>query len=156
VVELQTQLDDLTPQAIGYLYDGLFQAGALDVFTQAIGMKKNRPGILLTVICAASNAEACQSVLFSETTTLGIRVTRQQRQTLYRTWQSVATDYGPIKIKVGLATPNGPVLNLQPEYEICAQLARDHGTGWKQVQWAAIAAAQPLYKSNAWSHRQPQ
>ncbi len=155
IVELQTQVDDLTPQAIGYLYDGLFQAGALDVFTQAIGMKKNRPGVLLTVICGVSTVEACQSVLFAETTTLGIRSTFQQRQTLYRAWQTVKTAYGPVQIKAGLATPHGPVLNLQPEYEICAQLARSHGIGWKQVQWAAIAAAQSLYqgpyRSKDWS-----
>ena len=147
IVELQTQLDDLTPQAIGYLYDRLFQAGALDVFTQAVGMKKNRPGSLLTVICTAASADACQTILFSETTTLGIRITPQQRQALYRSWQSVTTDYGPVQIKAGLATPKGPVLNLQPEYETCAQLAREHRVGWKHIQWAAIAAAQPLYRS---------
>ena len=147
IVELQTQLDDLTPQAIGYLYDRLFEAGALDVFTQAVGMKKNRPGILLTVLCTAARADACQIILFSETTTLGIRITLQQRQALYRSWQSVITDYGPVQIKAGLATPKGPVLNLQPEYETCAQLAREHEVGWKYIQWAAIAAAQPLYRS---------
>ncbi|NEZ58241.1 nickel pincer cofactor biosynthesis protein LarC [Leptolyngbyaceae cyanobacterium CCMR0082] len=156
IVELQTQLDDLTPQAIGYLYDGLFKAGALDVFTQAIGMKKNRPGILLTVICAEADAAACQSLLFSETTTLGIRSHGQQRQTLYRSWQSITTDYGPVQVKAGLATPNGPVVNLQPEYETCAQLARQHSIGWKQVQWAAIAAAQSIYQDEyraaEWDH----
>ena len=150
VVQLQTQLDDLSPQAIGYLYEGLFQAGALDVFTQAVGMKKNRPGILLTVICHEADADSCQSLMFAETTTLGIRKTKQQRQTLYRTWQSVKTAYGPVQIKAGLATPNGPALNLQPEYEVCAQLARHHGVSWKQVQWAAIAAAQSLYQSDSW------
>ncbi|MBE9066155.1 nickel pincer cofactor biosynthesis protein LarC [Leptolyngbya cf. ectocarpi LEGE 11479] len=150
IVELQTQLDDLTPQAIGYLYNGLFQAGALDVFTQAIGMKKNRPGILLTVICPAAEVEACQSLLFSETTTLGIRTTVQQRQTLYRAWRAVTTDYGPVQVKAGLATPQGPVVNLQPEYETCAQLARAQDIGWKRVQWAAIAAAQPLYNAHDW------
>lgn len=150
VVELQTQLDDLTPQAIGYLYEGLLRAGALDVFTQAVGMKKNRPGILLTVICKESMVDACQSLLFAETTTLGIRKTTQQRQALYRNWQSVMTTYGPVQIKAGLATPNGPVINLQPEYETCAELARNHGIGWKRVQWDAIAAAQPLYGANNW------
>ncbi|ESA37052.1 tigr00299 family protein, partial [Leptolyngbya sp. Heron Island J] len=158
IVELQTQLDDLTPQAIGYLYDRLFQAGALDVFTQAVGMKKNRPGSLLTVICTVASANACQTILFSETTTLGIRMTPQQRQALYRSWQAVTTDYGPVQIKAGLATPNGPVLNLQPEYETCAQLAREHGVGWKHIQWAAIAAAQPLYQpeaTNQWTNITP-
>ncbi len=148
IVELQTQLDDLTPQAVGYLYDGLFQAGALDVFTQAIGMKKNRPGILLTVICTAATVARCQTLLFTETTTLGIRCTPQQRRTLYRTWRSVDTAYGAVAIKAGLATPTGPAINLQPEYETCAQLARDHGIGWKRVQWAAIEAAQPLYQAD--------
>ena len=151
IVELQTQLDDLTPQAVGYLYDQLFEAGALDVFTQAIGMKKNRPGILLTVICSESSEAACQSLLFSETTTLGIRRTSQQRQALYRVWQSVITDYGSVDIKAGLATPNGPILNLQPEYETCVFRAREHGVGWKKIQWAAISAAQPLYAA----HYQP-
>ena len=60
-------------------------------------------------------------------------------------------------IKSGLATPNGPVLNLQPEYETCAQLARNHGVGWKRVQWAAIAAAQPLYQGDgAPTHPDPE
>ncbi|MEO0867124.1 MAG: nickel pincer cofactor biosynthesis protein LarC [Cyanobacteria bacterium J06642_11] len=154
IVELQTQLDDLTPQAIGYLYDGLFQAGALDVFTQAIGMKKNRPGILLTVICTSATLASCQSLLFNETTTLGIRHTLQQRQALYRTWHSVDTIYGEVAIKAGLATPTGPVVNLQPEYETCAQLARDQSIGWKRVQWAAIAAAQPLYHDDDPAARQ--
>ncbi|MEM9804986.1 MAG: nickel pincer cofactor biosynthesis protein LarC [Cyanobacteria bacterium P01_D01_bin.56] len=148
IVELQTQLDDLTPQGIGYLYDGLFQTGALDVFTQAIGMKKNRPGILLTVICKTETLAACQALLFAETTTLGIRCTLQQRRTLYRTWRSVETAYGAVAIKAGLATPTGPAVNLQPEYEMCAQLARDHGIGWKRVQWAAIKAAEPLYQAD--------
>ncbi|NEQ54224.1 MAG: nickel pincer cofactor biosynthesis protein LarC [Leptolyngbya sp. SIO3F4] len=155
VIELQTQLDDLTPQAIGYLYEGLLKAGALDVFTQAVGMKKNRPGILLTVICNEANVHACQALLFLETTTLGIRKTVQQRQALYRTWQSVMTTYGPVQIKAGLATPNGPVINLQPEYETCANLARDHGVGWKRVQWNAIAAAHPLYEKDNWNVTAP-
>ncbi|MGD1953620.1 MAG: nickel pincer cofactor biosynthesis protein LarC [Leptolyngbyaceae cyanobacterium] len=159
VMELQTQLDDLTPQALGYLYGGLFQAGALDVFTQAIGMKKNRPGILLTVICNAASLDACQSLLFSETTTLGIRITSQRRQTLYRSWRSVKTAYGHVQIKAGLATPTGPVLNLQPEYETCAQLARDQGIGWKKIQWSAIAAAQSLYAdydAEQWTPHSPE
>ncbi|MEM6253227.1 MAG: nickel pincer cofactor biosynthesis protein LarC [Cyanobacteria bacterium P01_D01_bin.156] len=150
VVELQTQLDDLTPQAIGYLYDGLFEAGALDVFTQAIGMKKNRPGILLTVLCNRATLDTCQTLIFTETTTLGIRCTVQQRRTLYRTWRSVNTAYGAVAIKAGLATPSGPVINLQPEYEVCAQLARDQSISWKRVQWAAIEAAQPLYQKATW------
>ena len=70
---LETQIDDLTPQAISYVFEALFAAGALDVFTQSIGMKKSRPGILLSVICHPDNLLSCEAVLFRQTTTLGIR-----------------------------------------------------------------------------------
>jgi uncharacterized protein (DUF111 family) len=70
---LETQIDDLSPQAIGYVFEALFNAGAVDVFTQSIGMKKSRPGVLLTVICHPQDIGACEAVLFRETTTLGVR-----------------------------------------------------------------------------------
>ncbi|MGB8698365.1 MAG: nickel pincer cofactor biosynthesis protein LarC, partial [Thermosynechococcaceae cyanobacterium] len=82
VVLLETQLDDLSPQVVGYLYDTLFAAGALEVFTQAIGMKKSRPGLLLSVLCQPEQLGACEAILFRETTTLGIRRTVQQRTVL--------------------------------------------------------------------------
>lgn len=145
VVELQTQLDDLSPQAVGYLYSQLFSAGALDVFTQTALMKKNRPGMLLTVLCLPERLNDCTQTLFAETTTLGIRTSLQQRQALYRTYHTVNTPYGDVSIKAGLASPQGPVLNLQPEYEDCARLARARAVPWKQVQQSAIAAAQDLY-----------
>lgn len=141
IVELQTQLDDCSPQAIGYLFDQLLAAGAVDVFTQAVAMKKNRLGTLLTVLCPTAAASACQSMIFRETTTLGIRQTQQKRTVLAREMVAVATPYGQVPIKVARAQPGGAVLNLHPEYEDCAELARSHNIPWRQVHQAAMAAA---------------
>jgi hypothetical protein len=135
-------VDDLNPQAIGYVYEPLFAAGALDVLTQAVGMKKSRPGILITVICAPDRVEACQQVLFAETTTLGIRQMTQQRTVLRRTWQTVTTSYGKVRIKVARSHPNQPILNAQPEYEDCAALARQQQQPWRDVYQAALHAWQ--------------
>jgi pyridinium-3,5-bisthiocarboxylic acid mononucleotide nickel chelatase len=119
---LETQIDDLNPQAIG----------AVDVFTQAIGMKKSRPGILLTVICHPENLLKCEEILFRETTTLGIRRSTQQRTILQREIQQVETQYGVVRVKVAWM---GEVLaNVQPEYEDCAELARKHNIPWREVQ----------------------
>ncbi|MEM8804670.1 MAG: nickel pincer cofactor biosynthesis protein LarC [Cyanobacteria bacterium P01_G01_bin.38] len=141
LTELQTQLDDLSPQAIGYLYDQLFAAGAVDVFTQAIGMKKNRPGTLLTVLCPDPVVAACETVLFAETTTLGVRRTQQQRQVLHRELVAIATPHGDVRIKIARRSPTGPILNLQPEYEDCAQLARAQALPWKHIHQSALSCA---------------
>ena len=97
---LETQIDDLSPQAIGFVFEELFNAGAVDVFTLPIGMKKSRPGVLLTVICHPQDMEACEAVLFRETTTLGVRRLTQQRAILEREIQKVQTKYGEIRVKV--------------------------------------------------------
>ncbi len=136
IMVLETQVDDLNPQAIGYTFEALFAAGALDVFTQAIGMKKSRPGVLLTVLCHPENLAACETVLFRETTTLGIRRTQQQRRILDRQVQTVETTYGPVRVKV--AGQNNIFVNVQPEYEDCARLARQHHRPWREIHQAAL------------------
>jgi uncharacterized protein (TIGR00299 family) protein len=130
---LETQIDDLNPQAIGYIFEALFAAGAVDVFTSAIGMKKSRPGILLTVICHPENLLKCEAILFRETTTLGIRRSTQQRAILQREIQQVETQYGVVRVKV--AWMGKEVLaNVQPEYEDCAELARKYNIPWREIQ----------------------
>ena len=89
-------------------------------------MKKNRLGTLLTVLCPPAAASACESMLFRETTTLGIRQTQQRRTVLAREMVTVTTPYGQVPIKVARAQLGGAVLNLHPEYEDCAELARSH------------------------------
>ena len=137
---LETQIDDLNPQAISYVFEALFAAGAVDVFTQAIGMKKSRPGILLTVICHPENLLSCEAVIFRETTTLGIRRTTQQRAILQREIQQVEIEYGKVRVKIAWKgeLPEKVIVNVQPEYEDCADLARKHNIPWREIQRLAL------------------
>ncbi|MBD2606698.1 nickel pincer cofactor biosynthesis protein LarC [Scytonema hofmannii FACHB-248] len=130
---LETQIDDLNPQAIGYVFEALFAAGAVDVFTCAIGMKKSRPGILLTVICHPENLLKCEAILFRETTTLGIRRSTQERAILQREIQQVETQYGVVRVKVAWMGKEVRA-NVQPEYEDCAELARKNNIPWREIQ----------------------
>ena len=132
---LTTQIDDLNPQAIGYIFELLFTSGAVDVFTQPIGMKKSRSGILLTVICPADRSSECEQIIFKETSTLGIRRTQQTRSILPREIQSVVTKYGTVRVKVArnnLANDNS-IVNVQPEYDDCAAIAQEHQIPWREV-----------------------
>jgi len=137
---LQTQIDDLNPQAIGYVFDALFAVGALDVFTESIGMKKSRPGILLTVICHPENLANCEAVLFRETTTLGIRRSTQERSVLHREIQPVDTEFGQVNVKVAWTQQalQKVITNVQPEYEDCADLARKHQIPWREIHRLAL------------------
>jgi pyridinium-3,5-bisthiocarboxylic acid mononucleotide nickel chelatase len=137
---LETQLDDISPQAIGYVLEALLAAGALDVFTQAIGMKKSRPGILLSVICHPQQVETCESILFQETTTLGIRRTSQQRSILEREIGEVAIAQGTVRVKIARRSSQSPILNVQPEYEDCAKLARQTQVPWQEIHRLALEA----------------
>lgn len=137
VIVLETQIDDLNPQAIGYTLETLLSAGALDVFTQAVGMKKSRPGILLTVICEPQRVSVCETILFRETSTLGIRRSQQQRTPLRRELIKIETVYGAIQIK--LAYHHHQLVNIQPEYEDCARLAKQNQLPWRQVYQTAVS-----------------
>ncbi|MEG4487886.1 nickel pincer cofactor biosynthesis protein LarC [Microcoleus sp. D2_18a_B4] len=136
ITVLETQIDDLSPQAIGYVFDALFAAGALDVFTAPIVMKKSRLGVLLTAICHPEFEDACEAVIFRETTTLGIRISTQQRTILHREIQTVKTEYGEVKIKV--AKSGETIVNVQPEYEDCAEIARLKNISWREVHRLAL------------------
>ncbi|MEZ2304043.1 MAG: nickel pincer cofactor biosynthesis protein LarC [Microcoleus sp.] len=136
IMVLETQIDDLSPQAIAYVFDALFVCGALDVFTQPIVMKKSRLGVLLTVICHPEHQAACETVIFRETTTLGIRRSTQQRTILHREFQTVQTKYGPVHIKV--AKSGEMITNVQPEYEDCAEIARLNNISWREVHRLAL------------------
>jgi hypothetical protein len=140
VTVLETQIDDLNPQAIAYTLEKLLEAGALDVFTQPIGMKKSRSGILLTVICHPEQAMVCKKIIFCETTTLGIRERIQSRNILNRKIESVETPYGKVRLKIASwgENPNQEVINVQPEYEDCAILARQHNIPWRKIHQVVI------------------
>nr|WP_242018496.1 nickel insertion protein [Pseudanabaena sp. FACHB-1998] len=127
----------MTAQAIAFTMEELLRHGALDVYTQAIGMKKSRTGILITVICLGDRLAICEEILFRETSTLGIRYRFQERKILDREIHEVETKYGKARIKIawrdGFAT-------IQPEYEDCAKLARSHQVPLRQVQEAVKLA----------------
>lgn len=131
VVVLATQIDDLSPQGLAYAGEQLLAQGALEVWTQAITMKKGRQGVLLQVLCPPALVARCEEILFRETTTLGVRRQWQERRILPRRLVTVMTPWGEVKVK--LAEEAGRLLNVQPEYEDCARIARRHGLPWKQV-----------------------
>ncbi len=139
VALLETQVDDMVPQAVGYLYERLYEAGALEVFTQAIAMKKSRPGLLITVLCRPANEPSCADILFAETPTLGIRRQTQQRWVLPRQMQTLETPYGPVNLKLAYHPVTQAVLNVHPEYEDCAAIARRHQLPWQIVHQTALS-----------------
>lgn len=128
---LETNLDDLPGQVIGYCFDLLFAAGALDVFTIPIQMKKNRPGVLLTVLAPEANLAALEDILFRETRTFGIRRYPVQRHKLQRAFDKVETPWGAVQVKRGWR--EGGLVVWSPEYEDCARLAREKGVPLRDV-----------------------
>lgn len=121
IVELLCSLDDMTPEAIGFAMEALLAAGARDVYTAPIGMKKSRPGVLLTCISLPGDANRLTQLLFRHTTTLGVRQTVCRRYTLARNMRRVETPYGPVRIK---EAHGAGVFKRKCEYEDAAQAAR--------------------------------
>jgi pyridinium-3,5-bisthiocarboxylic acid mononucleotide nickel chelatase len=132
---LETNLDDLPAEVIGYCYELLFAAGALDVFSTPIFMKKNRPGVLLSVLAPEAVVPALEEILFRETTTFGVRKYPVQRHKLQRRPCTVSTKWGPVQGKLGWLEGRPPV--FAPEYEDCARVARQHGVALREVYAAA-------------------
>ena len=122
VAELSCNLDDMTPEEIGFAMDRLLEAGALDVFTTPIGMKKNRPGIMLTVLCKPELKEELVQQLFRHTTTLGIRENQLHRYTLTRRTETLDTPYGPVRQKI---SSGYGVERSKPEYDDLTKIARE-------------------------------
>ena len=138
VTILETALDDQSPQILAHVCETALKLGALDVMTTAVGMKKGRTGSLITILCDDAHRPAMERLLLTETSTLGVRIAHQQRITLERRHESVATAYGAIRMKIG-STAAGEDLNAAPEFEDCRTAAEAHGVPVKQVMQAAIA-----------------
>jgi uncharacterized protein (TIGR00299 family) protein len=139
VALLETNLDDMNPELFEHVMDALFDAGALDVFLQTFQGKKNRPGVLLSALCHPHQAHDLSTIIFSETTTLGIRQRTLERLCLERETATVETPYGQVRIKV--ARLDEETTNVSPEYEDCRRLAREAGKPLKDVYAAAQTAA---------------
>ncbi len=131
VVELSCNLDDMTPEAVGFAMERLFEAGALDVYTLPAGMKKNRPGILLTCICRHEQREKMVKTMFMHTTTLGIRESECNRYILDRKVETLCTEYGSIRVK---KAEGWGVKREKPEYDDLAAVARKYGISIAQAE----------------------
>ena len=136
VAVLETNLDDQNPEGFDLLMERAFAAGALDVFFAPIQMKKNRPATLLSILCPPDKADALAALLFRETGTFGIRAREQQRYTLTRSWRTVATEFGDIRLKAGAW--HGEEVTVAPEYEDCKRAAQAHGVPLRRVYEAAL------------------
>jgi uncharacterized protein (TIGR00299 family) protein len=136
ITVLEANLDDLNPQVFGYVMDRLLEEGALDAFGMPVQMKKNRPGTLLTVLCKPEDSSKLTYLIFTETTTLGVRRRDEIRQTLARRWENVGTRWGEVRIKI--ASMNGTVTNYAPEYEDCRRIAAEHHVPLKTVMSEAV------------------
>jgi uncharacterized protein (TIGR00299 family) protein len=137
VWQLETNIDDLPAEILGYTLERLLEAGALDAYLVPIQMKKNRPGVVLSVLCDERNRGTIEQLIFAETATLGVRRTKVDRTKLERESVTVLTAWGPVAGKVAW---NSQVKVFTPEYEACAKVAREHHVPLRQVYDAARAA----------------
>jgi uncharacterized protein (TIGR00299 family) protein len=135
ITVLETNLDDQNPEGFDLVMERAFAAGALDVFFTPIQMKKNRPATLLTVLCPTEKTELLTDVLFRETGTFGIRIREQRRCTLERSWRTVPTEFGPIRLKAGRW--RGEEVTIAPEYEDCKAAAQTHDVPLRRI-YAAV------------------
>jgi uncharacterized protein (TIGR00299 family) protein len=141
VVVLETNLDDINAEILGNFMEKALAAGALDVFHTAIQMKKNRPGVLLTVLCAETDADKFSELLLRETSAFGIRRSTAERRKLRREFITVQTPHGSVTAKLGKL--DGKVLQAAPEFESCKKLAEQANVPIKEVYKAALRALPP-------------
>jgi len=131
IVVLEAQVDDSTGETLGYAMERLFEAGALDIYYTPVYMKKNRPGVLVSVLCYPANSERCEETLLAETSTFGVRRSEWQRRALKRQWIQVETPFGSIRVKQ--AIDGERIIRQSPEFEDAAQAARTFGVPLETV-----------------------
>lgn len=128
---IETNIDDMSPELFGYAQECLFEAGAADVWLTAVQMKKNRPGVLVSVLCAREREDAVVRTLLRETSTLGVRVREVARHEAQREIVEFESSLGPAQVKVKRLPGQPPTVS--PEYEVCARLAREHDLPLQEV-----------------------
>ena len=138
---LETNLDDINAEILGNFMEKALAAGALDVFHTAIQMKKNRPGVLLTVLCAEADADKFTELLLRETSAFGVRRYTAERRKLRREFITVQTPHGSVTVKLGRL--DGKVLQAAPEFESCKKLAEQAKVPLKEIYEAALRAFPP-------------
>ena len=138
IVVIEAEIDDMNPQIFGVVMDTLLAEGALDVFYTPVQMKKNRPGTLLSIIAPPTAREKLTTIVFRETTTIGVRYREMTRECLERDNRTVSTPFGDVRFKI--ARRDGEIMNASPEFDDCVNLAKRHGRPIKDIQAAAIKA----------------
>jgi uncharacterized protein (DUF111 family) len=141
ITVVETAIDDMNPEFFPFLIERLFAGGAADAFLTPIYMKKSRPAHLLTVLCNRSRLADVLSIIFQETTTLGVRVREDERRILHRYIFMTSTPYGEVAVKAGCPAEGGPPVQYAPEFEDCKKLALQHAVPIKEVYAAAQRAA---------------
>jgi uncharacterized protein (DUF111 family) len=144
---IETNVDDMSTQIYAYFAERGLGAGALDVFSTPAQMKKNRPGLLVTILCEAESVSRLIDLGFQETTTIGVRTYEVRRKTLDRQYMPVETEFGSVRVK--LSRMNESLLNATPEYEDCQRIAVERGVPLKR----AIAAASFEFHKQSEKHK---
>jgi len=139
---MEANIDDMSPEFFGGIFDRLFDAGALDVSVIPVLMKKGRPGFLISVIAPAGGTAGVEDVLFRETTTFGVRIYEVRRKKLARKHIEVNTPFGKVRVKLGAI--GGKIVRAKPEHDDCARLAREANAPFTEVHDAALAAFRNL------------
>ncbi len=140
---IETSIDDMNPQIYEHLMERALEMGAMDIFLSPLQMKKNRPGTLVTIICAPDRVAEFSDFLIRETTTIGLRWRVENRIKARRDFEGIDTEFGMVKLKI--ARKGKTMINLTPEYEDCKRLAREKNVPLKSVMAAAWASAASIY-----------
>ncbi len=138
VTRLGTNLDDLSPEILGATMEKLFAAGALDVWFTPIQMKKNRPGVEVSVLCEEERTTDLADIIFRETSAFGLRTERIVRLKLERRFETVSTKFGAVTVKLGIK--DGAVVQIAPEFESCRARSAETGTPLREIYAAAMRA----------------
>lgn len=145
IIQIQANIDDMNPELFPHVLDCLFEAGVRDAYLIPIIMKKGRPGVLLNVLVDETILETIETLIFQETTTLGLRYFRGNCLRLERLFEKVETPWGSINVK--LSYQKGKLTNIKPEYRECQKMARDSGIPLKKVYNAVNAGINALQKA---------
>lgn len=148
VLVMETAVDDMNPEFFPYLMDRLLEAGALDAYLQPIIMKKGRPGTMLTVLAREDRQDVLLKIIYSETSTLGVRLRTERRICLHRDFLTAQTDYGAVRVKLALEEPGEQPLRYAPEFEDCRARAQEHSVPVQSVYRAAMLAVEDLLKNS--------
>lgn len=142
VTVLETTVDDSPGEWLGWLHERLTEAGALDVSTSPVGMKKSRPGVRVTVIARPDDARKLAELMLRESTTFGVRMRTERRLELERELREVTTEWGPVHVKLGRLA--GELVQISPEYEDCRALAARLGIPLKAIYEAALESCRKI------------